>query len=120
MAPIIPFKNKNNNSGQFSLPFSPSHFFFSLSIPLSLSLSLSLSLIGEEGVLTLASIKNENSALYLSSPVRERERDKEKEGGKERERERESRKCGRALSVPHSVSHSACVIIILILHRRCC
>jgi hypothetical protein len=32
-------------------------------------------------------------ALYLSSPVRERER----------EGERESRKCGRALSVPHSV-----------------
>ncbi len=50
----------------------------------------------------------------------ERERERKKEGGREREggrkREREldaSRKCGRALSVPYSVSLSACVIIIL-------
>ncbi len=54
-----------------------------------------------------------------SSPVREREtereRDKEikRERKREGERERESRKCGHALSVPHSVSQSACVIFIL-------
>jgi hypothetical protein len=57
---------------------------------------------------------------------RERERrrergEREKERERERERERElhahaSRKCGHAesLSIPHSVSQSACVIIILI------
>jgi hypothetical protein len=75
-------------------------------------LPLSLSLTGEEGVGTLASIKNENSArphsISLHRSEKERERDKEKEG----EREGESRKCGRALSIPHSVSQSACVIII--------
>jgi hypothetical protein len=37
----------------------------------------------------------------------------EREG--EREREKKSRKCWRALSVPHSFSQSACVIIILIV-----
>ena len=46
---------------------------------------------------------------------REREREREKEGGREGEMHaRASRKCGRALSVPHSVSQSACVIIISI------
>jgi hypothetical protein len=57
---------------------------------------------------------------------REREKETEKEGGREREKESEkegervactpkyacpSRKCGHALSVPHSVSQSACMII---------
>ncbi len=35
---------------------------------------------------------------------------------RERDKEKESRKCERALSVPHSVSQSACVVIILILN----
>jgi hypothetical protein len=48
---------------------------------------------------------------------RGRGRDKERERERERERKREgelhaSGKCGRALSVPLSVSQSACVIII--------
>jgi hypothetical protein len=49
---------------------------------------------------------------------RERETEKEKEGDRERERGRERKsksiKCRRAQSVPHSVSQSACAIIILI------
>jgi hypothetical protein len=62
-APVIPFRNKNNNSGyilHLSLPLS-----HSLSPSLPFSLSLSLSLTGEEGVRTLASIKH---ARNLSIP----------------------------------------------------
>jgi hypothetical protein len=59
----------------------------SLSLSHSLSLPLSLSLTGEEGVRTLFT--------------------------DQRERERVAESAG-VLSVPHSVSQSACVIIILI------
>ncbi len=64
-------------------------FYFSPSFSLSppLYFSFSLSLTGEEAV----------PILFTG----------------QRGRERKSRKCGRALSVPHSVSQSACVIIIL-------
>jgi hypothetical protein len=49
---------------------------------------------------------------------KERERERKKERERERERERElhartSGKCGHALSIPHSASQSACIIIIL-------
>ncbi len=91
-APVIPFKNILHISLFLTL---------SLSVPLFLSLSLS----SEKGVCTL-------------SPVRERaEREREKKREKERElHARPSRKCGHAesLSVPHSFSQSACVIIISI------
>ncbi len=43
---------------------------------------------------------------------REGRREREKEGGRERKRDRE-REVARTLSVPHSVSQSACVIIVL-------
>ncbi len=71
--------------------------FLSLSLPLSLSPSLPLSL-------------SPSLSLFLSI---DKEIKKEKQGERKREGERESRKCGRALSIPHSFSQSACLIIIL-------
>jgi hypothetical protein len=59
------------------------------------SLSLCLSLTGEEGVHTLFTGQRERERVcVLHAPT--------------------SRKCGRALRVPHSVSQSACVIYICI------
>ena len=56
-----------------------------------------------------------------SSPVRERERKRETKSERERQRgrERESKKRGSALSVPHSVSQSACVIIWFFKNLSC-
>ncbi len=55
---------------------------------------------------TPCSPKSIKGLVFTGQRERQRER--------ERERERKSRKCGRALSVPQSVSQSACAIIILI------
>ncbi len=97
-APVIPFKNKNNNSVSLSLSLSiylslslsPTLFLsrfislppsFSLSLSLSLFISLFLSLTGEEGVRTLFTGQRQRQ--------REREREIEKERGREREIKRE-------------------------------
>ncbi len=103
---VIPFKNINNNSLSLSFSFSLSlASSLSLSLSLSLSFSTSLSLTSEEGVRTLFT-------------GQERDGGREREIGRKRVRERELHACCRcALSVPHSVSQSACVIIILIIWK---
>ncbi len=79
----------------------PRHL-LSFSFSLSFSLSLNLSLTGEVGVRT----------LFTGQRERKRERgrgERERERGRKRERELHacaSWKCGRALSIPHSVSQS--------------
>ncbi len=90
--------------------------FHSLSLSLPPSFSLFLSLTSEVGV----------RALFTGQIQRERERKREIKREREREREKEGERvaymckqkvqacskhsCGRALSVPHSVCQSACVI----------
>ncbi len=96
-----------------SLSLSLSLFIFlSLSLPPSFShylpLSLSLSPTGEDGLRTIEI----ECYLYGANPVHESDRERG------REREQKVRACSkhfcrRALSIPHSVSQSACVIIIL-------
>ncbi len=114
-----------------SFSLSPSLFLsllpsFSLSLFLTLSLFLSLPL--SPSLSLPFSLSDRWRGCLNSVHCSEREREREKGGERVRKRERElhactSRKCWRALSIPagmlkafliHSVSQSACVIIILI------
>ncbi len=79
-APVIAFKNKNNNSGQMKYIF-----YISLSPSSSLYIPFSLSLTGEEGVRT----------LFTGQRERDKEREREKEGGREKERGREREREGK-------------------------
>jgi hypothetical protein len=95
-------------SPSFSLSLS---LFLTISLSLSLALSLSLSLTGEEGVCTLF--------------TGQRKRDIYKERERERKREIElhahaSRKCGHALSIPHSVSQSVSMRDYYINSKQLC
>ncbi len=74
-----------------------------LSLPLFIFIYIYISLTGEEGVHTLFTGQRER-CVYKDGK-REREKEREKEGGRERELHAcASRKCGRPLSIPHSVS----------------
>ncbi len=121
MAPVIPFENKNKNCGQLKYIF---YFSLSLSLSHSLSLSLSLSL---SPFLSLWPMKRVGCVHPVHRSEREIKRERvacthkqkvwacSKSWTNSSSGNTKGRKCRRALSVPHSVSQSSCVIILYII-----
>ncbi len=107
----INIKQPCSSSLSLSLHLPPSHY---LSFFISLSLSLSLPLFSLSLFLSLPpsfSLSFYSLSLFLSDRS---ERGRERGRGERELHAHTSRKCGHALSIPHSFNQSVCVIYILI------